>query len=237
MRGQLVAVAATAGLLAAAGNAGAAARRFAWLDDTDVLPERSVELEWWVWERPDTAVWFVGAAVVGINDHLELTLPFEVGLSSDGERARASYGAELRLRLASPDAARAGPVVPLLRAGAHRVVQTDEGRFELFAALSIDLGRARVVVEAGGYATTAEEQLYAAGGAGISVRVTDELRVGAELRAELSLDERDEEDRWVSAGPNLAWTHGRLWVTAALPIGLHATAPEVLPRILWGVAF
>lgn len=225
-----------AGLLAA-GDAAAAARRFAWLGDTDVLPERTVELEWWVWERPHAAAWFVAAAVVGLTDHLELSLPFELGLSADGERARATYGAELRVRLASPDATRAGPVVPLLRAGAHRVVQTDEARLELFGTLSIDAGPARVVVEAGAYAMTGSERVYAAGGAGISLRVTDELRLGAELRAELSLDERDDDDRWVNAGPNLAYVHGRLWVTASLPIGLHASAPDLLPRILWGVAF
>lgn len=243
MRRNLVGVAAlgvlAAGLVAAR-DAGAAARRFAWLQDTDVLPERNVELEWWVWERAREtpgAVWFVASGVIGLTDHLELSLPLELGIRGDGERALADYGLDLRVRLASADPAKVGPLVPLLRLGARRLVQSDEARLDLDAVLSLTAGRLHAVIDAGGFALTGSEQIYLAGGAGVSLRVTDELRVGAELHGEISLDQRDDDDRWISAGPNLSYTHGRFWLTASLPIGLHEAAPDLLPRVIWGVAF
>jgi hypothetical protein len=92
-------------------------------------------------------------------------------------------------------------------------------------------------VDLGGWATTGDERVYATGGVGVSVAVTDELQLGAEVYAEASLATSGEDERWVAAGPNVAYTHGRFWITASLPIGLHRAAPDLLPRVIWAVAF
>jgi hypothetical protein len=220
-------------------DAGAGRRRFAWLADTEVMPERTAELEWWVWERTEDGprfVYLAVAGVIGLSDHLELSLPLELGVRGDGPGNLAGYGIELRARLASPDPARTGPLVPLVRAAARRLVQTDEARLDLGVVLSLDAGALRVVVDAGGYALTGRERYALAGGAGLSWRVAGELAAGVEAYAELPLDESDDE-AWITAGPSLAFTHGRFWVAASLPIGLHGAAPDLLPRIQWAIAF
>jgi hypothetical protein len=220
-----------------------AGRRFSgWLADTDVLPERTAELEWWVWESTgggaSDVVYLATAGVLGITDHLELTLPLELALRSEGPGSLVIYGADLRLRLASPDATKSGPVVPLLRLGARRMVQSDTARFELEGVVSVTAGRLRAVVNAGLWAYTRREELAFVGGGGLSWALTDELYAGAEVYAEVTLVTEDpEEERWVTAGPILGYTHGRFWITASLPIGLHGDAPDLLPRIMWGIAF
>lgn len=228
-------------LLGPAVDAGAARRSSGWLWDTDVLPERTTELEWWTWERTGVeprVVYLAVSGVVGLTDHLELALPLELGLAADGPGTRTHYGLELRARLASPDASRAGPIVPTLRFGVQRLVQTDEARLDLGATLSFAAGALRVVVDAAGVARTGAEEMSLVGGAGASWAVTDELRLGAELYAELGLAAPDDAyDRWVTAGPTLAFTHGRFWIAASLAIGLHDDAPTLLPRLSWAIAF
>jgi hypothetical protein len=70
-------------------------------------------------------------------------------------------------------------------------------------------------------------------GVGISVAVTGELRLGAEFYAELSLEKSGES--WMSVGPNLAWTHGRFWLSGTFGVGLYHV--ETASRFMWGVAF
>lgn len=228
-------------LLLVAADARAARRSSGWLWDTDVLPERSTELEWWTWERTgvEPRVVYVGVSgVVGLTDHLELALPLELGLAADGPGARTLYGLELRARLASPDATKAGPIVPTLRIGAHRVVQSDDARLELGATVSFAAGALRVVVDAAGVARTGDERISLSGGAGVSWAVSEELHLGAELYGELGLTAPQEDyERWITAGPTLAFTHGRFWVAASLGIGLDDDAPDLLPRVAWAIAF
>ena len=63
--------------------------------------------------------------------------------------------------------------------------------------------------------------------------VSGELRAGAEVVA--SLFPRGAGTDWVAAGPNLAWTHGRFWLAASLPIGLSNI--DAAARVRWGIAF
>jgi len=70
-------------------------------------------------------------------------------------------------------------------------------------------------------------------GAGVSFALTDELRLGAEIYAELSSD--SERESWAAAGPDLAWTHGRFWLAAAFGIGFYQI--ETAPRVVWGILF
>jgi hypothetical protein len=74
---------------------------------------------------------------------------------------------------------------------------------------------------------------------GVSVRATDELRVGAEAIAYVPFDtppgKTTSDLEWVAAGPNLSWTHGRFWVTATYSIGISHVKDA--PRAQWGIAF
>jgi hypothetical protein len=220
-----------------AGDAGAARRRFGWLYDTETVPERTTEVEWWVWERPRglRTIYFTVEGVVGLTDTIELGLPLEVWTTG---ATLAVYGLEARWRLFSADPAKAGPIVPLIRAGVLRFGQTDSWRCELDLVVSIDLGRSvHLVGDAGGYFDSFDSRYYLTGGAGVSVAVTDELGLGAEIYSEASIATRGQDERWLSLGPNLTYTHGRFWVTAAVPFGVTRDAPDVVPRITWAVAF
>jgi hypothetical protein len=65
------------------------------------------------------------------------------------------------------------------------------------------------------------------------VLAVGDLRLGVEGLADIDL--KDTDRKWFAVGPDLAWTHGRLWISAALPIGLDNI--EVAPRIGWGIGF
>jgi len=109
-------------------------------------------------------------------------------------------------------------------------------RGEAGAGLGVDLGsRVHLAADVGATWTAGED--YSAAelqpAAGVSVRLVDQLRAGAEVYAEVVLD-GDGVD-WIAAGPNLAWTHGRFWISAALGIGIIDI--EVAPRVNWAVAF
>jgi len=60
-----------------------------------------------------------------------------------------------------------------------------------------------------------------------------DLRVGAEVYSELSLDSKKES--WVVVGPNAAWTQGRFWLSASFGIGVYQI--ETAPRVQWGIMF
>jgi hypothetical protein len=55
-------------------------------------------------------------------------------------------------------------------------------------------------------------------GIGASARVVGELRLGAELYAQLSRDATV--PSWAVIGPDLAWSRGRFWLAAAFGIGV-----------------
>jgi hypothetical protein len=74
------------------------------------------------------------------------------------------------------------------------------------------------------------------GGVGISLALTPDLHLGAEVYAWQTLASGSPPESWISAGPNLSFSHGRFWITAALPVGLNSGAPDFLPRIIWGTA-
>jgi hypothetical protein len=65
------------------------------------------------------------------------------------------------------------------------------------------------------------------------VEVIDDLRLGAEVYAELDIDESA--NRWAIVAPNLAWSHGRTWISAAMGIGVYHISNA--PRVMWGIAF
>ncbi|HEY0192951.1 MAG TPA: hypothetical protein VGC42_17665 [Kofleriaceae bacterium] len=236
-------------LLVACGSSGTAhAGRsfFGWLEGTEVLPERGVELQTWVYEEnekygtdaKDTWLWW--GPVVGITDRLELQLPIEAEWSQEADgTTRFSvrrFGAGLRYRLVSADPVEAPPLVPLVQASVKRDVrERDDVHIEAGGSLSYEAGAVQALAAVGYVgdfeSNTSHSELRP--GAGVSVAVTSELRLGAELYAELSFDNYSES--WASAGPDIAWTHGRFWISGVFGIGVYHV--QTAPRVMWGIAF
>ncbi|HWM85804.1 MAG TPA: hypothetical protein VNO33_08195 [Kofleriaceae bacterium] len=240
----IIAALASAALALTAGAASAGRSHFGWLRATEVLPERGVEMETWLFEKngvgdaeeSETILWWM--TVVGITDQLELAVPVELRHRAAGDETLLyGFGAELRWRLVSPDPVEAGPFAPAVRLGVHRLISArDRVRGEAGAGLGVDLGsRVHLATDVGATWTVGEDDSAAElqPAAGVSVRLVDQLRAGAEVYAEIVLD-GDGVD-WIAAGPNLAWTHGRFWISAALGIGIIDI--EVAPRVNWAVAF
>ncbi len=215
---------------------------FGWFEGTDVLDDRTVELQTRLTERNDlgdtrirdTALWL--GPQIGITNHLELTLPVEMVWTSavgiDQDFALRRYGAELRYRVTDRDHA----LAPVAKLSATRdVVRRDVIHAELDTAVSYTTGRLYaggsigVVgdVNRGGLRLTVRPAVAAA------ISVTDELRVGAELHAELERDRGS--TSWIVAGPSVSWTHGRCWVSATYGLGIKDVSSA--PRLVWAIAF
>lgn len=237
-------------LLALAGEAQAGRSGFAWFFDTEVVPERGVELESWIidenslgGDRAIDTTRFVWLPVVGVTDRVELALPVELDYIElddpmvGGRTGLAHYGAELRWRLASPDRLESGPIVPLVRVAARRLVAARERvRGEGNLVLSVEGGAFRAVADAG-FVTdvgTGEDTRALRPGAGMNLEVATDLRVGVEAFAVFNLD-GDRDSDWLVVGPNLAWTHGRFWLAATFGVGVFGV--DSAPRINWAVAF
>lgn len=248
----VIATLVAATLVAETGSARAGRSHFGWVSATEVVPERGVELETWILERngvgdddemdttPDeTAIWWT--TVVGVTERIELAVPIEIkslqGAGAGDETLLYGFGAEARWRLVSPDPEQAGPVAPAVRLGFHRLVnQRDQVRASGGVAIGADVGeRVHLAADVGAVSIVSEDDATfdLRPAAGVSVRVHEQLRVGGEVYAEFAL--RGDDGEWVAAGPNLAWTHGRFWITAAIPIGVIDI--RAAPRINWAVAF
>lgn len=230
---------------------------FGWLEDVETQPERGAEIEMWFgelnqWHRDifDTREdWsFVGwAAALGITDRLELRIPLEM-VSSVGHGGGArlhNYGLEGRWRLASSDPLEAPAVVPLVRLRAQRMVGAGRiYRLQPGAVVSADLGRVRFTADASVSvdfdASRTDEVLFSFHPfVGVSVATVDKLRVGAEVGGILTPGAFERgygaAEPWFGFGPNLAWSHGRTWLSGAL---IKGTAHAVwAPRINLGIAF
>jgi hypothetical protein len=226
---------------------------YGWLYGTDVVPERGAELMTWVSEQndqqPDHMVetrWWVGP-LIGITDQLELALPVEVSWDRADHipphSAFDRWGAELRYRLVTQDPVDAPRLVPLVRVALYRSILDREAWIpEADVVLSYEQGRVQALADLGLYAelvTCSDRQncdsthFEVHPGVGISVRAAGDLRFGAEVHAELPLDHGG--DGWAVAGPNLAWSHGRTWLSGSYGIGVYGIRDA--PRVQWGIAF
>lgn len=250
IRGAIVAA-----VLLAPASARAGRTFFGWLYDTEVVPAKSVEIESRVEEQDvqfaslgdRQTIWLV-APVVGIVDGLELALPIESQWNGEdnpvpGFVASANvprrYGAELRYRFVAPDAA----VAPLVRVAVKHDV-AGAVRTEADVVLSGDTGRLHAIADAGMIADFSTRPAFSAmygdrhvefhPGLGASVRAVGQLRIGAELYGQLSLDANETGHSWAVVGPNVAWTYGRFWASAAYGFGVYGI--HAAPRVVWGIA-
>lgn len=236
------------------GTAHAGRSFFGWLQGTEVMPERGVELQNWIVEENDryvtaqsrdsqyTSLWI--APVIGATDHLELLFPSEfewvAGPNDNPHFTWKRYGAGARYRFVSQDTVEAPPLVPLLQAQIKRdVTERKLTRLELSGSLSYEVGRMLALVEVGyigeysGDTAKAPNHNEIRPAVGVSISVTDELRLGAEYYSELTFDTVTKS--WAAIGPDLSWTHGRFWISGAFGIGLYQV--HTAPRVMWGIAF
>jgi len=219
---------------------------YGWLYGTEVLPERGVELQTWILETngkyvqdgKETSLWW--GPLIGVTDQLELSIPVEMEWQQTDVMAPSftfkRFGLEARYRLVSSDPVDAPAFAPLIRVAVKRDVTTrDVVVAEGDVVASYEVGALHTLVDLGvvGNLSSSHQTWQIRPGGGVSFALTSELRVGAELYAELHTDSASES--WAAVGPNLAWTHGRFWLSAAFGIGVYHV--NSAPRVMWGIAF
>lgn len=229
-----------------AGEASAGRTYYGWLYGTEVMPERGAEIQTWVLEEngqgpadtKESLVWW--GPLIGVTDRLELAFPVELTwTSADGTEPDFTFrrwGAEARYRMVSQDPEDAPPFAPLVRVAVKRDVGVrDLVQPEVDLVMSYEADRVHALVDLGmiGQITSDDRRFQFRPGAGISIRVVEDLRLGAEVYAELDLD--DSANSWAVIGPNLAWTQGRFWLSASMGIGIYQI--DTAPRVMWGIAF
>jgi hypothetical protein len=231
---------------------------YGWLSDTDVMPERGVEMQSFTYEqnhdKTDGGRSFTGwgaAPYIGITDQLELDLPVEFEwfgkTGAPGGTAFTTYGAELRYRMVTNDAENKPPFAPLVRVGVHRVIRTrDVLEFNTGLSGSYESGIVHALADVnfigdvdanGGSASSDGSTFHIRAGAGVSIEVVSDIRLGAEVFSDIGLSTppMGNEKSWVIAGPGASWTHGRFWMSAVYGIGLSNIGTA--PRVNWGIAF
>jgi hypothetical protein len=106
---------------------------------------------------------------------------------------------------------------------------------------SYQVGRVQALVDVSGvldFSTgNAGQHFEIHPGAGISIAAVGELRFGAEVYSEASLDtnQGNTVNTWVIVGPDMSWTHGRFWMSAVYGFGVANIRDA--PRVIWGIAF
>jgi hypothetical protein len=243
-----------AALLCAA-RAEAGRRPFIWVWDTEIVPEGEIELEQWLWVRGSAPVGPVSAAywvwwgpVIGLNSNLELAVPFQVVSNKNGT-ALESFEADLRWRIFPRE--KTGGFQPLVRVAWHQQAQpVGPPRLDVNVVASygspdelhvtVDLGgRLGLPMTSGSAPYTAP--LLATYAAGVAYPFFEgELRVAAEVFGEIVINPGTPiADSHHFFGLDVAWTKGRLWLTAGTLIGLtplFPRTPVVMPRLIWAVA-
>jgi hypothetical protein len=224
--------------------------QYGWLYGSEVMPERGAEVQTWVAEEngradgalKETSMWW--GALVGVTDQLELAFPVEFLWarvnSNPATFTVERFGIEARYRLVSQDPEEAPDFAPLVRLAVKRDVGIrDTIRAEADVVASYQSGPFHALVDLGavGDISTGDNTNHFEfrPGAGVSIKVTNELRLGAEVYSELSLDTANKARSWAATGPNIAWTHGRFWLSAAYLIGVYQI--DNAPRVVWGIAF
>ncbi len=221
---------------------------YGWLHNTDVMPERGAEIGTFISEENyqgdannrNTSWWI--APSIGINDQLELTLPVEFAWDrSDTSGPRsvlANYGAEIKYRFVTADPVDKPDFAPAVRVAVSRIVTgpRDVWHPELDILGSYETGRFHGLVDLGmtGDIGPSSHHFEVHPGVGVSIETASALRFGAEVFGELTLDDNGD-GSWVAVGPNVAWTHGRTWLSASYGIGLYKIRDA--PKFNWGIAF
>ena len=237
-------------LVVAPATAHAGRTFYGWLYGTEVMPERGAEIQTWVSDETDLKdeghadeTHWLAQPAIGITDQLELLLPVDFvwskvpGAMPEAHTALDSYGAEIRYRMVSSDPVDAPPLVPLVRLAVKRLVTERETiRPEADIVVSYQQDRFHGLVDLGtiGEISQNTQHFEIRPAAGVSIEVVDQLRFGAEVYSEIMLDDHAG-STWATVGPNMAWSHGRSWISAAFGIGVYNIKDT--GRLQWGIAF
>lgn len=212
------------------------------------MPERGAEVQTFITEengvKPDNyhdTVWGF-EALIGVTDQLELAFPvtflWQRGDGTPASTAFREYGVEARYRFVSGDPVDAPPFAPLARIAVKRDVIARNAMIveaNLVASTTTPSGSVMALVDLGMVAafTRDDQQFEARPGGGVSFKVAGDFRLGAEAFAHIPLT--GDEKTWVAVGPDLAWSHGRSWVSAAMGIGVLNI--KTAPALQWGIMF
>jgi hypothetical protein len=223
---------------------------YGWLYGTEVMPERGAEIQTWISDESDLSdeghadetSWFI-QPTIGITDQLELALPVDIawvkvpGAMPSARTTLDTYGAELRYRMVSSDPVDAPPLVPLVRVAVKRVVTDREVvQPEADLVVSYQQDRFHGLADLGFLGDVGQnlQHFELHPGAGVSIETIPQLRFGAEVFAEIMLDDKAG-STWVVVGPNMAWSHGRSWISASFGVGVYNIKDT--GRLQWGIAF
>ena len=213
---------------------------FGWLYGSEVVPERGVEIENWIVEEnkkgdaktDETSFWW--GPVIALTQHLEFVISAEAADETAGVHF-TRWGADVRYRVQSPDPIDAGPFATLFRIGAKRLIQERAGvRGEADIVASYTAGILIASVDLGGVFehSPGADEIEFRPGAGVSVRVVGDFRLGLETYSELIA--KGDGTSWLVVGPTASLTHGRFWGAATFGIGMFGIRDA--PRLTFGVA-
>ena len=241
---------------------------FLFVYDTEIVPEGDVELEQWWWsesriprnnERPNGRpawYWIWSAPVIGLSNHLELALPFQI-FATANSTSLEQFSAEAYYRFYSRE--KEGGFQPLVRLSYHHAIRqgpgsiVDPSTVETNVVLGFGKPNAlHLVVNASaevslpwpeGQAQLPRPFLLPSVSGGVSYPLVPggELRLSAEALAEFqwSDDPKSRDFPRYFVGGALSWTRGRVWITAGTMVGLtglSSASPPFIPRLLWAVA-
>jgi hypothetical protein len=229
-------------LVLAAAPAHAGRTFYGWLPEVDTVPAEAFELQTSLYEHDNLGPYherstaLVLTPAFGVTPCLELAFPVELATRTQDDAAPwsgiARYGAELRWAFLR----RWPELRPLARFALSRDVAIyTQLRGEAELAVAYDRGRVRIEADANVVVDVNFSHVHdeLRPGLGASVRVAGQLRLGAELHAELSGDATA--TSWAVIGPDIAWTHGRFWLAGVLGIGIKNIAAA--PRLNIGMAW
>jgi hypothetical protein len=207
-----------------------------------VLPEGGLESGTSIYELDNLGPYHVRSSAllwtptIGLTHCLELAIPVELVTRTEDDAAPWSgisrYGAELRYRFLRPSP----ELRPIARFAVSRnVAIQSQARAEIELAASYDYDRFQVEADVGLLADLnfghPHEELRP--GIGANMLVNRELRLGAELYAQLSRDATT--TSWAVFGPDVAWARRRFWLSAVAGVGIKniTAAPRLNIGMTW----
>ena len=231
-----------------------AARTFhLFLDEAQLVPEGSIELEQWVWaygripnriDRP-ASMWLWWGPVVSMSNHLEFELPLQM-VSIPERLYLHSISLTARYRFVPGSTTRAGSRCSVV--AYQQPLDRAAGPPALEAAFVLTVGSLRTVrctLNVGVFVgmpflqSTAQGSVsvLGRGGVGVSFPSVRSWRIAGEFFGNLPIhgDTRPSIGQ-IYLGPSLAWTRGPFWITFGCLFGLTSDSSRYYPRVLWGIA-
>lgn len=249
----LAAVAALLCLLAPF-QASAGRRPFLFAYDSEIVPEGDVEVEQWVWAETKPAnsnraalYWIWWAPVIGLTNHLEMALPFQV-VASQGTTSLQNLFADFNYRFFSRE--QDGGFQPLARVSIRQAVSRQARPSSIEFNLVGTYGRANALHLTANvgldvalpWPENLPRPIIGSYALGVAYPILgNELRLSAEFRGEVGISDTSPTALpRHSVGGALAWSRGRIWITAGSLFGLtglSSATPRFTPRLLWAIAF